>query len=111
MENTIELKGKKYGMMYTLGAHLAYCNWVVATPKASYADAYIQKLIFMILAYNNVNGIKNNDPPKKEDLATEPYYVFDDIMKAVDACEKAGSERKVEAEPKKGNGKSAAKSS
>ena len=56
------------------------------------------------------NGIKDNDPPTKEELAKLPNYVFEEIMAEVLKCEKKDSERKVEAEAK-GNAKSTAKKS
>lgn len=101
---TIKINGKEYNLFYSIGAHIAFDNWAVANQKASYTEGVIQKFIFMVLAYNNANGIKDNDPPEKEELATLPNSVFMEIMEAVNKCEAADTERKVEAEPKKGRG-------
>lgn len=100
---------KEYNLFYSIGAHIAFDNWAVLNPKSSFAEGYIQKFIFMVLAYNEVNGIKNNDPPTKEELALLPNSVFEEIMAEVLQCEKRDTERKVEAEPKKGNARSTAR--
>lgn len=104
----MKINGKEYNLYYSIGAHIAYDNWVVSNQNASYTEGVIQKFIFMILAYNNANGIKDNDPPTKEELALLPNSVFEEIMAAVMLCEKADTERKVESEPKKGKAKSVA---
>lgn len=101
---TIKINNKEYNLFYSIGAHIAFDNWAVTHQKASYTEGVIQKFIFMVLAYNNANGITDNDPPEKEELATLPNSVFMEIMEAVNECEKADTERKVEVEPKKGRG-------
>ena len=106
----MEINGKEYGLFYSVGAHIAFDNWAVQHAKSSYAEGVIQKFTCMVLAYNEVNGIKDNDPPTKEDLAKLPNYVFEEIMAEVLKCEKKDSERKVEAEAK-GNAKSTARKS
>lgn len=103
----MKINGKEYGLFYSIGAHIAFDNWAVNHAKSSYAEGVIQKFTCMVLAYNEVNGIKDNDPPTKEELAKLPNSVFEEIMAEVLKCEKADTERKVEAEPK--NGKSTAK--
>ena len=106
----MEINGKEYGLFYSVGANIAFNNWVVGHAKSSYAEGIIQKFTFMVLAYNEVNGIKDNDPPTKEELAKMPNYVFEEIMAAVLRQEKEDSQRQVEAEPK-GNAKSTVKKS
>lgn len=107
----IIINGKEYNLYYSIGAHIAYDNWVVANQKASYTEGVIQKFIFMVLAYNNANGIKDNDPPTKEELACLPNSMFEEIMAEVLRCEKADTERKIETESKRGNAKSTARKS
>lgn len=104
----MKINGKEYGLYYSIGAHIAFDNWVINHPKSSYAEGVIQKFTCMVLAYNDVNGIKDNDPPKKEELAKLPNSMFEEIMAEVLRCERADTERKVEAETK-GNAKSTAK--
>ena len=95
------INGVEYNLFYSLGAHIAYDNWAVNNPKASYTEGVVMKFQFMIMAYNSANGIKDKEPPTKEELAGLPNSVFEEIMEAVMLCEKRDSERKVEAKPKK----------
>ncbi len=108
-EYKITINDKEYNLFYSIGAHIAFDNWAVQNPKSSFTEGYIQKFIFMVLAYNNANGIKDNDPPTKEELAVLPNSVFEDIVEAVLRCEKGDTERKVEAASKKGKAKSTVK--
>lgn len=107
----MEINGKEYNLFYSIGAHVAYDNWAVANPKASFTEGIIMKFRMMVMAYNDANRIKDNDPPTKEELAILPNSIFEDIMTAVMECEKRDTERKVESEPKKGkNAKSTVRS-
>lgn len=100
----MKINGKEYNLFYSIGAHVEFDNWALAHQKTSYTEGVIQKFILMILAYNDANGITDNDPPTKEEIAKLPNSVFSEIMEAVNACEKADTERKVEVEAKKGKG-------
>lgn len=97
----VKINGKEYKLAYTIGVMVAYNNWLVAHPKASYVDGVIWRCIYMIKAYNDIHQIKDN-APKYEELMGLPGYVFNDILEEVEKVEKEGSERKVEAEPVKG---------
>ena len=104
----MKINGKEYNLFYSIGAHVDFDNWAVSHPKASYTEGVMIKFELMVKAYNNAHGIKNNDPPSKDELATLPNSLFEEIMTEVLECEKRDTERKVEAEPKKG--KSASRS-
>ena len=97
----MRINGKEYNLFYSIGAHVAYDNWVITNPKASFTEGVLMKFTFMIAAYNNAHGIKQ-DPPTRDELAVLPNSIFEEIFQNVTACEKADTERKVEAEPKKG---------
>lgn len=105
----ITINDKEYGLFYSIGAHIAFDNWALSHAKSSFSEGVIQKFTCMVLAYNELNGIKDNDPPTKEELALLPNRVFEEIMAEVLKCEKADTERKVEAEPKKGKSTAARK--
>lgn len=105
----IEINGEEYGLYYSLGAHIAFDNWAVNHPKASYAEGVMEKFQLMAAAYNSKNKIKGHDAPGKAELSEMPNYVFNEIMGAVLECEKEDSTRKVEVEPK--NAKRTGKSS
>lgn len=96
----MKLEGKEYKLFYSVGAHIAFDNWVVANPKASFVDGIVQKFIIMINAYNMAHGEKQT-PPKKEELMNLPNRVLEDIYKAVDEQEKIDTAVTVEAEPVK----------
>lgn len=98
----MEINGKEYGLFYSIGAHVAFDNWAVSNPKASYTEGVIMKFRMMAMAYNDANGIKDNEPPTKEEIAVLPNYMFEDIMAAVMECEERDTKRTVEAESKKG---------
>ena len=98
------INGKEYNLFYSVGAHVAFDNWAVSHPKASFTEGIIQKFIMMCIAYNDAFHEKQ-ETPKKEEIALFPNSVFEEIAEAVNECEKADTERKVEAEIK--NGKSA----
>ena len=107
----MRINGKEYGMYYSIGAHVAFDNWAIQNPKASWTEGVLMKFTFMVMAHNSLHKIKQ-EPPTKEELSMLPNSTFEEIAAAVDACEKADSERKVEAEPKKGkNGRSTASGS
>lgn len=97
----MKIQGKEYGLFYSIGAHVAFDNWVIANPKASWTEGVLMKFGFMVMAYNSAHKIKQ-EPPTKEQLAMLPNSVFEELAEAVMECEKADTERKVEAEPKKG---------
>lgn len=106
----MEINGKEYNLFYSIGAHIAFDNWAVAHPKASFTEGVMMKFRMMVTAYNDAHGIKDNEPPAKEELAVLPNSMFEEIMAAVMECEKRDTERKVNAEPKKGkNAKSTAR--
>ena len=97
----MRINGKEYGLYFSIGAHVAFDNWVIQNPKASWTEGIMMKFIFMVMAYNEEHKIKQN-PPKKEELSRLPNWVYEQIAIEVQAQEKADSEQKVEAEPKKG---------
>lgn len=106
----MKINGKEYNLFYSIGAHVAYDSWVVQHPKASFTEGVLMKFTFMVAAYNQAHGLKQ-EPPTKDQLSVLPNSVFEEIFAAVTECEKADTERKVEAEPAKGkNAKSTARS-
>ena len=97
----VTINGKEYGLFYSVGAHIAFDNWVIAHPKASLTEGIIQKFICMVNAYNMVHKTKI-EPPKKDEVLNLPNRVLEEIFQAVDAQEKKDTEITIEAEPKKG---------
>lgn len=106
----MEINGKEYNLFYGIGAHVAFDNWAVTHPKASFTEGVLMKFRMMVINYNDAHHITDNEPPTKEELSTLPNSMYEEIMNAVMECEKRDTERKVVAEPKKGkNAKSTAR--
>ena len=97
----ITINGKEYGLFYSVGAHIAYDNWVIANPKASMTEGIIQRFICMVNAYNMEHG-KKNAPPTRQEILSLPNRMLEEIYKAVEEQEKVDTETTVIAEPKKG---------
>lgn len=105
----MKINGKEYELFYSIGAHVAFDNWAIAHPKASFTEGVMMKFRMMVTAYNDAHHTEN-EPPTKEELSVLPNSVFEEILAAVMECEKRDTERKIESEPKKGkNAKSTVK--
>ena len=97
----IKIGEKEYGLFYTVGVNVAFNEWVIKNPKASYIEGMIMKCIYMIKAYNDAHGLAD-DAPTKEQIYQMPNVVFNEILKAVEAQEAHDNERQIETEPVKG---------
>ena len=102
----MRINGREIGLLYTIGAFCDYNDYLVANPEVSIARANMQKAVIMSKAYCEVNG---GEPLTLEEVKKLPVYVIDELFPAIQAAEKAGTERTVETQEKKDQGKKEAK--
>lgn len=88
------INGKEIGFLFNVGAYCDYSDWVVANQKASVATANLVKAECLSRAYATENGTK--DIITVAELRKLMPYELTEIMAAVDAAEKAGSQRQIE---------------
>lgn len=94
----IKINGKEYGLFFSIGANVAFNNWVIAHKDQCYIEGELQKAIFMMKAYNDAHDIKDKVPDIGV-LMCMPNSELQAILEAVKQQETADTERKVEAEP------------
>ena len=97
----VNINGKEYGLFYSIGANIAFNNWVLEHKNACFIEGEVQKLLYMMYAYNDTHGIKD-EPVSKDIIMNLPNSELAAILEAVKAQEKQDTDRKVEAEPVKG---------
>jgi DNA-binding MarR family transcriptional regulator len=97
---------KEIGFLYTVGAFCDYNDYVVAHPDVSVATANLYKAEVMSKAY----AVQHPEaqPITVAELRELMLYELEDVVKAVNEAEKAGTSRKVETAD---TGKKRAKSS
>lgn len=88
------INGKEIGFLFNVGAYCDYSDWVVANQKASVATANLVKAECLSRAYAAEHGTK--DVITVAELRKLMPYELTEIMAAVDAAEKAGSQRQIE---------------
>lgn len=96
----ININGKEYGLFYSIEAHIAIDNFIIANPAASMTEGVIERAIAMNTAYNKVH--KGGNVLKKEELLALPNGIFTMLATAVEEQEKADSVISVETEKPKG---------
>jgi DNA-binding MarR family transcriptional regulator len=97
---------KEIGFLYTVGAFCDYNDYVVAHPDVSVATANLYKAEVMSKAYAAQHP--EAQPITVSELRDLLVYELEDVVKAVNEAEKAGTTRKVETAD---TGKKRAKSS
>lgn len=97
---------KEIGFTYTVGAFCDYNDYVVAHPDVSVATANLYKAEAMSKAYAAQHP--EAQPITVAELRDLLVYELEDVVKAVNEAEKAGTTRKVETAD---TGKKRAKSS
>lgn len=97
---------KEIGFSYTVGAFCDYNDYVVAHPDVSVATANLYKAEVMSKAYAAQHS--EAQPITVAELRDLLVYELEDVVKAVNEAEKAGTTRKVETAD---TGKKRAKSS
>lgn len=96
----ITIGGRKYGLKYTVGAWIAYSEYVASGAAKSVVKAAMKKAILMSEAYCAENG---GQPLTLEAISSMPAYVAQEILDAAAACEAADMERTVKSK-KNGEG-------
>lgn len=107
------INGREVGLFYSVGAHCAYSEYLIKHPDESVSSAVIQKAVLMNKAWLDAQKKEGNtDLPAaltRDELYSLPMAVLNELIKEIDAQEKADSEVTVETqEPKGKKAKSAA---
>lgn len=94
--------GRELHFFYSIGVLCDYSDFVLRNPSGdvSVARATIKKAVLMHKAYIDATGSEETPVTEKE-IASLPLYAFAELQTVLDAQEKADSERKIEADPKK----------
>lgn len=88
------INGKEIGFLFNVGAYCDYSDWVVANKSASVASAQLVKAEYMSRAWAAEHNSK--DYLTVAELRKMMPYELEEILKAVEAAEKAGSQRQIE---------------
>lgn len=81
------INGREVGLMYTIGVHLDYSDFLIKNENISTAEAIIEKAVLMNAAYLAANGIQNISPLTREELRALKFYQFKEILDAVKEAE------------------------
>lgn len=91
----MKINGREIGLLYTVGAHLDFNDWVVLHQKASMATANMQRAIACHRAYLESEG-SDEKPITVEEIRRLPKYVYDELIEETMKAVEAGSKREVE---------------
>lgn len=76
------INGREIGLMYTIGVHCDYSDFLIKNPDVSVAAALIEKAVLMNKAYLDASG-SHTAPLTREELRGLPFWQFAELSNAI----------------------------